>query len=359
MNKIVEIAHWILDEQIKKKGRPHHGATVLKRDDPSGYEVRMGMYVSIAVQLMAQRFASSSADSAAGTAKLTELSLAIGNNIANHMEVKTTSKYDLLPLGDLILSGFLNNDCIDIKRNESYSEFNSDAPYEVIIKENFYELTEVIEKDKALLLRGTSIAPINKISKMIQGHGRSVIKNYTEFFETEYNEFLEESIEQDLPWLQAVNKLQSQGWKINSPVLNIIIANQDKLRVDVKKGTGLGCPVRVEKAREALRKSNTQARKNKLDHESKLWNEDRAYLSALSKNMETNLIITKANLLELSPRFYQYVEVDYRGRMYYQEPLMNFQGPDIARGLMLFANGKPFTDDGLKWLAIHLSLIHI
>ena len=108
MNKIVEIANWILDEQINKRGRPHHGATVLKRDDPNGYPYRMGLYVDLAVQIMVHRFAADNNDSRAGTAKLTDLSLAIATLIANHMEVKTDSKYDLLPLGDLIIAGFLN-----------------------------------------------------------------------------------------------------------------------------------------------------------------------------------------------------------------------------------------------------------
>ena len=56
--------------------------------------------------------------------------------------------------------------------------------------------------------------------------------------------------------------------------------------------------------------------------------------------------------------FYQFVELDYRGRVYYQEPIMNFQGPDMARGLMLFGNGKPITMKGIKALASHLAVCY-
>ena len=51
--------------------------------------------------------------------------------------------------------------------------------------------------------------------------------------------------------------------------------------------------------------------------------------------------------------FYQFVEADYRGRLNYSEPFLNFQGPDLARGVLQFARGKPMDDYGLFWLAAH------
>lgn len=352
MNAIQDIADWIINNQIKKKGRPHHGATVIKKHDPL-FEIRMPIYINIAMQLMTQRFATDEPGCVAARARLTELSLSIGTLVNEQMDSQTDSKFDLLPLGDLIISGFLNLEYVDIARNDAYSEWDGDAPYEVIRLEKFDDLMDLEEKDKALLLRGTTMAPIKDITKMVQGHGRPVIKGYAEFFEQEYLDQLEEAIEEDKPWLAAINKLQQQGWTINQQVLDVLQDNRSSLQVPVVRGTGNGDPKKVEEARQALREKDTPNRRKKLEKESDLWNADRAYLKALSKNAETNLILMKAELLASSGTFYQYIEADYRGRLYYQEPLMNFQGPDIARGLMLFSDGEEFTDDGLKWLAIH------
>jgi DNA-directed RNA polymerase len=51
--------------------------------------------------------------------------------------------------------------------------------------------------------------------------------------------------------------------------------------------------------------------------------------------------------------FWQFADCDYRGRLYFLEPYLNFQGNDLARGLMMFADGKPIGEAGIKWLAIH------
>ena len=55
--------------------------------------------------------------------------------------------------------------------------------------------------------------------------------------------------------------------------------------------------------------------------------------------------------------FYQAVEADYRGRIYYKESFFNFQGSDLARGMFKFARAKPMTEEGLWWLAVHTAYL--
>ena len=45
--------------------------------------------------------------------------------------------------------------------------------------------------------------------------------------------------------------------------------------------------------------------------------------------------------------------LDFRGRAYPMPKVFNPQGDDIAKGLMHFAEGKPFKGDGSKWFLIH------
>ena len=51
--------------------------------------------------------------------------------------------------------------------------------------------------------------------------------------------------------------------------------------------------------------------------------------------------------------FYKYVDFDFRGRMYYRNAFLNYQGNDLGRGLLQFAEGKKLNDVGKHWLAIH------
>jgi DNA-directed RNA polymerase len=45
--------------------------------------------------------------------------------------------------------------------------------------------------------------------------------------------------------------------------------------------------------------------------------------------------------------------VDFRGRVYDYPSYLHPQGNDLSKGLLQFANGKPLTEDGRRWLAIH------
>ena len=46
--------------------------------------------------------------------------------------------------------------------------------------------------------------------------------------------------------------------------------------------------------------------------------------------------------------------MDFRGRVYPIPPHFNHLGSDVARSLILFADGKPLGRDGLRRLKIHL-----
>ena len=98
--------------------------------------------------------------------------------------------------------------------------------------------------------------------------------------------------------------------------------------------------------RDSLREEETFAPTTRLKNSAK---EQRRR----SKRMEYAFITRKADYLRDKAVFYQYVEADYRGRLYYTESFLNYQGSDLSRGMLKFARGKPMTDDGLYWLAIH------
>ena len=46
--------------------------------------------------------------------------------------------------------------------------------------------------------------------------------------------------------------------------------------------------------------------------------------------------------------------MDFRGRVYPVPPHFNHLGSDVARSIILFAEGKPLGSEGLRHLKIHL-----
>lgn len=50
--------------------------------------------------------------------------------------------------------------------------------------------------------------------------------------------------------------------------------------------------------------------------------------------------------------------LDFRGRAYPVPPHFNHLGNDLCRGLLLFYEGKPLGDRGLRWLKVHLANVY-
>ena len=118
--------------------------------------------------------------------------------------------------------------------------------------------------------------------------------------------------------VNALNKLQRTGWKVNKDVLQAMQRDErDFISYD---------PIEDNKAKELRRRS---------------------------KVTEWRYTLAKAARLSSEDVFYQFLEADYRGRLYYSEPFLNFQGSDTARGIMQFSRPKPMDKHGLFWLAVH------
>ncbi|KAF9078309.1 hypothetical protein BDP27DRAFT_1378803 [Rhodocollybia butyracea] len=50
--------------------------------------------------------------------------------------------------------------------------------------------------------------------------------------------------------------------------------------------------------------------------------------------------------------------IDFRGRAYPIPPHLNHIGDDLSRGLLIFAEGKPLGERGMRWLKIHLANLY-
>jgi DNA-directed RNA polymerase len=73
-----------------------------------------------------------------------------------------------------------------------------------------------------------------------------------------------------------------------------------------------------------------------------------------NKRIATAKLLWVARRMESEPSIWFPMQLDFRGRYYYRPGFLNPQGSDMARALLLFANGTPITtDEEANWLRIH------
>ncbi len=244
------------------------------------------------------------------TGGLTNISSTIGKDImatigSTHQQVDW-KKY--LQLGDLMIEAFLQSGLLRIITPEARSR----EPILVEINEGWpTDLPEALIKRT---LRGTFANKPKDITGPTQlinydplglTFHKKIIKRWDENLDGLVANML------DTPWMKAVNKLQQTPWSINSDVLEAVVSQPEKFfSIDSKT------------------KEN------------------------FSKKIDYEYTVSKANILD-GTVFYTAADLDYRGRIYFVESYLNFQGSDLARGLLTFGESKIVTPNGLRWLKIH------
>lgn len=213
-----------------------------------------------------------------------------------------------LQLGDLIIEAFLAMGLLDVVTPPPRSrepvivriddKWPTDLPLEVVKRS----------------LRGTFSSKPNDITGPTQLiryeesgllYHKKIIKRWNEKLDGKVKDML------DQPWARAINKLQQTPWMVNKPVYEAVCKNTHKFF-----------------------KVKCNSKEN------------------LSKKIDYEYTIAKAGVL-LDKVFYTAADMDYRGRIYFVESFLNFQGSDLARGLLTFGESKKVDTNGLRWLKIH------
>lgn len=242
--------------------------------------------------------------------KLTNVSINIGKRIISML---TNPRFytwkDEVRLGDLFIETFYQLGYIDVVK----PKFKSIKPIEIIIKPNFP--ADVPEELAKMTLHGTwSRMPkdIHKAEQTIRftkdtpKYVKPIIKRWDEKLDGLFKTISK------CKAIQALNKLQQVGWTIDTTVLSAITSNPYTFYSDSDKTE-----------------------------------------ENISKKIDYLYTTTKAKALAEHDEFFYALDMDYRGRVYYIESYMNFQGSDLARGVLRFSNYKVVDESGLKWLKIH------
>ena len=293
MSVLSELVEY-MEEKVDNPIYVNNTGVILLRLYPEHNEV-MEDLLKTSIQTLTVLFVKETADSPAGTTPLTNASMKIGKFILKEISREPATWQDELRLGDLFIEALYNCGFVNI----DYPA-RRDSSHTVIPTEKWERLRKAIKPT----LNATSFTPPDPIKGLIQ-NGRPLIKDRG----------TRTAINLDTPFIRCINKLQQTAWKINTPIYEAL--KQHDGFVSQKK--------EKNRAKEAKR---------------------------LSKIIEWDFISSKAEQLE-DVNFYQYISADYRGRLYYNETFLNFQGSDLARGLFLFAEGKPIDEAGNFWLAVH------
>ena len=302
MSPLIEVVDYLI-EKLTQPGKPSTGVDYLKNNYT---EEKITELVAISFEILQLSFTKATSDNPAGECRLTAVSSLIGTHIAIPDEEQGLfESWELsVRIGDLFIEAYYNCGFVDLYYPQIRNGWH--------IVSATRKWTDIEPIDTTFLkfnLRGTTFEkpePITSPTQMQTEEEKPVIKGSKKKFDT------------DKAWLRAINKLQQTGWKINKRVLLAMQANEKDF-ISYKE-------VEDNDAKEQKRRS---------------------------KVIEWKYTVAKADRLKDESIFYQFLEADYRGRLYYSEPFLNFQGSDIARGIMLFERGKPMDRHGLFWLAVH------
>nr|XP_045605843.1 DNA-directed RNA polymerase, mitochondrial-like isoform X1 [Procambarus clarkii] len=150
------------------------------------------------------------------------------------------------------------------------------------------------------------------------------------------------------PLMDSLNQLSTIPWKINKPVLDIIIElfnNKGSVELDIPQPLS-ECP-EPEKIHDDMTSAEVhKIRRQHLEYDQKKSEMHSLWCDALYK-------------LSLAHHFRDRVfwfphNMDFRGRVYPCPPHLNHLGSDVFRSVLQFAKGEKLGPHGLKWLKLHL-----
>lgn len=147
------------------------------------------------------------------------------------------------------------------------------------------------------------------------------------------------------PALEALNIIQGTPWRINERMLEIVErCHVEGIEVDgLPRKTPLAMPERIEGDTEEARKVARQ----------------RAEVRRRNVTIQGQLVqfrsdIQTARKMANAPQFWLPHNMDFRGRVY-PIPTFNQQRSDYVKAMLDFADGVELTEEGHRWLCIHLA----
>ena len=294
----------------------------------SNWETELDSYITTAWDTLMRYCLRNKQAKYTASVKLTFASNLIGQQVAKAIMVDDTDIKSTLSLGDLFLEAFLQDGLIDIFREYDGKK----APYLV-------QIVNMTDDVKPTLI-GTVFEPPAAITGLASPVTKlPFIKGWRD--NSEFKKYLE------MPFIRALEALRMQPWKLNNAVLTAMLQNPPEETLDVVDKHGEIYKYNIHHENLKLPKKLFHVEGSEF-----LGKKDPKLQKLVSKYFEYQQIVKKAEMIG-SRTFYQEVSCDYRGRVYYAESFLEFQGSDLARSLFLFEQRKAVTEQGFYWFCVH------
>ncbi|XP_073442387.1 DNA-directed RNA polymerase, mitochondrial isoform X3 [Dendrobates tinctorius] len=151
------------------------------------------------------------------------------------------------------------------------------------------------------------------------------------------------------PVLDSLNQLGMCAWRINRPLLDIIVSIFND-----KGSEKLDIPPPVSEAPVLpFEKPGAESSWDKLSYQKEQARCRKKAAEMFSLRMAALYKLSVANYLRDQIFWFPH-NMDFRGRTYPCPPHFNHLGSDVTRALLLFAEGRPLGPIGLNWLKTHL-----
>ncbi|XP_076009563.1 DNA-directed RNA polymerase, mitochondrial [Genypterus blacodes] len=153
------------------------------------------------------------------------------------------------------------------------------------------------------------------------------------------------------PALDSLNLLGNCAWRVNKPLLDIIISmfndrGSEKLGIPPPMSEAPAIPQVNLQDPSFTSTEKSQMKRNVVSAKNKCSEMHSMRMDALNK-------ISIANYMRDEVFWFPH-NMDFRGRVYPCPPYFNHLGSDVTRSMLIFAEGKPLGPFGLNWLKIHL-----
>ncbi|KAL7396271.1 hypothetical protein ABVT39_003255 [Epinephelus coioides] len=151
--------------------------------------------------------------------------------------------------------------------------------------------------------------------------------------------------------LDSLNQLGSCAWRINKPLLDIIISifnDRGSEKLDIPPPLS-----EAPKVPHFDPHDPTHTPSEKAHMKREMMNAKKKYGEMHSLRMDALYKLSIANHMRDEIFWFPH-NMDFRGRTYPCPPHFNHLGNDVTRAILVFAEGKPLGPKGLDWLKIHL-----
>lgn len=351
LNEVVDYLITKVSSVNMNNPKANKGAQILRTI--TSFKESLPNIVQVAFDKMSSNFTREYPEQPIGLAKVTQVSTGIGEHVFTKYFNAKCSFHQSIRTGDLVLEAYVQSGFITVKRAEGFGAYNAQAPYMIEPTSRWEEIGEFkLIESKGLLVYTVDEIP-EDISNIMQPKNYPLIKRWGISAPQEQKDAFNNTYINSA-FVRAVNNLQQTSWKINPKVLSVLI---DKLEDILPEDTPMyehAIPKSVLKtAYEKYQKKPSSINKQAYNTIAKEWEKTLRPLQVRAKRAEIKTTLGKAKQLAEWPKFYSLVDLDYRGRVYYKEPYMNYQGNDMARGLMSFSESRLIDSEGKRALAIH------